>query len=304
MIKHGLPYRILGGVKFYQRREIKDILAYLRLAVNPNDIVSWDRIYNVPGRGIGQTSWQKIKELLRSNLNRNKEVLRFDLNEVIKAVGPELNIGQKQIVALKSLAKLVEELSQKSSGLSPTQLIKHILQKTNYEAYINDKTGDGEERWENVKEILTATRKFDPSTGSGQAPQESLQKFLEEVALIQETDKIDKSGNAINLMTIHSSKGLEFPIVFIIGMEDGIFPHSRSLFEPAELEEERRLCYVGVTRAKEQLHLTYCRERMFYGSTQLNPPSRFLFEIPEHLLNFSPLKGEKAKYFDEFLEYD
>ncbi|MBI2670256.1 MAG: UvrD-helicase domain-containing protein [Candidatus Yanofskybacteria bacterium] len=288
MIKHGLPYRILGGVKFYQRREIKDILAYLRLAVNPNDLISWSRIYNVPGRGIGQTTWQKIKEARKLNIA-----------ETIKNITLESSIGQKQTIALKLLAKFIEELSQKSAELSPSQLIKYILQKTNYELYINDKTTDGEERWENVKEILTATRKYDSET----APN-GLQKFLEEVALIQETDKIDKSGGAINLMTIHSAKGLEFPIVFIIGMEDGIFPHSRALFEPAELEEERRLCYVGITRAKEQLHLTYCRERMFYGSTQLNPPSRFLFEIPEHLLNYSPLSQNKyTEDWDDKIEY-
>lgn len=311
MIKHGLPYRIIGGVKFYQRREIKDILAYLRLAVNPNDTVSWDRIYNVPGRGIGQTSWQRVKEATKTPPEADPPRAETIL-ETIKTISTEYGIGQKQVVALKSLARLVEELSQKSTELSPSQLIKYAIQKIDYESYINDKTGDGEERWENVKEILTATRKYDQDAGQ---PHEALEKFLEEVALIQETDsprssyggagKIDKSGNAINLMTVHSAKGLEFPVVFIIGMEDGIFPHSRSLFEPAELEEERRLCYVGVTRAKEKLHLTYCRERNLYGSTQFNPPSRFLFEIPEYLLNFSPLikQPQKGYHFDEFTDY-
>ncbi|OGN05831.1 MAG: hypothetical protein A2831_02970 [Candidatus Yanofskybacteria bacterium RIFCSPHIGHO2_01_FULL_44_17] len=314
MIKHGMPYRILGGVKFYQRREIKDVLAYLRLAINPNDIVSWDRVYNVPSRGIGQTTWQRVKEATKVPPKADPP-LAENILTTIKGISTEYGIGQKQVTSLKSLAKLVEELSQKSSELGPSQLIKHILQKTNYETYINDKTGEGEERWENVKEILTATRKFDsPSTTSdnsevvlGKPAEQSrsgLERFLEEVALIQETDKIDKNGNAINLMTVHSSKGLEFPIVFIIGMEDGIFPHSRALFEPAELEEERRLCYVGVTRAKERLYLTYCRERNLYGSTQFNTPSRFLFEIPENLVNFTPLKREQSKYFDEFIEYD
>ena len=304
LIKYGLQYRILGGVKFYQRREIKDILAYLRLAINPNDLVSWNRIYNVPVRGIGQTTWQKIKNITKQNIL-----------ETLTNASSDLGIGQKQVISLKSLAKFVEELSQKSTELSPSQLIKYILQKTNYESYINDKTSDGEARWENVKEILTATRKFDSSSITTElsktAPDKStersqlgLESFLEEVALIQETDKLAKNADAINLMTIHSAKGLEFPIVFIIGMEDGIFPHSRSLFEPAELEEERRLCYVGITRAKERLYLTYCRERNLYGSTQFNAPSRFLFEIPENLINFLPLKGEKAKYFDEFIEYD
>ncbi|MBI2062636.1 MAG: UvrD-helicase domain-containing protein [Candidatus Yanofskybacteria bacterium] len=288
MIKHGLPYRVVGGVKFYQRREIKDILAYLRLAINPNDLVSWDRIYNVPGRGIGQTTWQKIKEATKQNTLKT-----------VKDITSESGIGQKQTTALKSLGKLIEELSQKSSEFSPSQLIKYVLQKTSYESYINDKTTDGEERWENVKEIFTATHKYD-----GEKPLEGLGKFLEEVALIQETDKIEKGKNLISLMTVHSAKGLEFPVVFMIGMEDGIFPHSRALFEPTELEEERRLCYVGVTRAKERLYLTYCRERALYGSTQFNPPSRFLFEIPEHLVSFSPLKQiEYARDWDDKIDY-
>ncbi|HEY4506606.1 MAG TPA: UvrD-helicase domain-containing protein [Candidatus Paceibacterota bacterium] len=292
MIKHGMPYRILGGVKFYQRREIKDVLAYLRLAANPNDSVSWDRIYNVPGRGIGQTTWQKTKEAATSGLS-----------EIVSASDKIPGIGQKQIAALKSLGKLIEELVDKSSKYPPSQLVKLVLQKTNYESYINDKTTDGEERWENVKEILTAVKKFDateePSTGNG------LQRFLEEVALLQETDKLEQGGDMVNLMTVHSAKGLEFPVVFLVGMEDGIFPHSRSIFDMGELEEERRLCYVAITRAKEKLYITYCRERALYGSTQFNPPSRFLFEIPEQLISFSPLKqAQTNKYFEDFINYD
>lgn len=292
MLKHGFPYRIIGGVKFYQRREIKDILAYLRLAINPNDLVSWDRIYNVPGRGIGQTTWQKIRGATATGQSPH-------LVAQLLSKGNVINVGQKQTTALKSLGNLIEELAKKSSELPPTQLIKYILQKTNYESYINDKTSDGEERWENVKEIFTATRKYD----SEKAP-EGLQKFMEEVALIQETDKYDKKEEAIKLMTIHSAKGLEFPVVFLVGMEDGIFPHSRALFEQAELEEERRLCYVGITRAKKQLHLTFCRERTLYGYPQLNPPSRFLFEIPEHLLDYSPLsKNKEGRNENEDVEF-
>jgi len=258
MIRHGLPYRILGGVKFYQRREIKDILAYLRLALNPLDEVSLARIYNVPGRGIGKISFEK----LISN-------------------DPEISPRQKN--AFSELKNLIAELNSKSKELTPTELIKFIIKKNDYEKYIVENSTDGDERWENVKELFTATKKFDVEI----APVGS-EKFLEEVALIQETDKLDKKEKAVNMMTLHSAKGLEFPIVFIAGMEDGIFPHASSFFDPEEMEEERRLCYVGITRAKKRLYLTFCRRRMIYGNSQSNPPSRFIFEMPENLVKFSP----------------
>lgn len=286
MIKRGFPYRIIGGVKFYQRREIKDILAYLRLALNPHDEISLERIYNVPPRGIGKVSLEKLK------ISNEGKGLLYQ----IKTGGSD--IGTKQLAALRELVDLIEGLTQKSHELTPTELIKYAIKKTDYESYINDKTEEGEARWENVKELFTATRKYNDYN-----PREGLEKFLEEVALIQETDKLQKKDKAINLMTIHSAKGLEFPVVFMVGMEDGIFPHSRSIFDPQELEEERRLCYVGITRAKEKLCLTFCRERQLYGSAQINPPSRFLFEIPEHLLSFQPLNQRTEESYDDFISY-
>lgn len=270
MIKYGLPYRILGGVKFYQRREIKDILAYLRLAINPSDSLSLDRIYNVPGRGIGKTSYEKIRA--------------GDLDLV----------GKNQLAAFEELKKLLQELAAKAGELSPGQMIKKIIKATGYEQYINDKTADGEERWQNIQELFTATKKYDALK-----PPEGLEKFLEEVALIQETDKLEQKKKAVNLMTIHSAKGLEFPVVFIAGMEEGIFPHASSIFDPPELEEERRLCYVGITRAKQELHLLFCRKRMIFGTTQINSPSRFLFEIPEHLVEFS----RAGSGFDDYTDF-
>lgn len=271
MVKHGLPYRIIGGVKFYQRREIKDILAYLRLAMNPNDQLSFSRIYNVPNRGIGQTSFEKL----------------------VKGTG---GVGSKQKAAFDGFKTLLADLSAKSQELPPTGLLKHLLKKIGYEKYIGDGSAEGADRWENVKELFTATKKYDSEIAPA-----GLEKFLEEVALIQETDKLENRETAIKLMTIHSAKGLEFPIVFMIGMEDGIFPHSRSLSNPQELEEERRLCYVGITRAKERVHLTYCRRRLLYGQSQFNPPSRFLFEIPERLINFSPIQDGET--LDDLIEY-
>ena len=288
MVKHGFPYRIIGGVKFYQRREIKDILAYLRLALNPCDGISLERVYNVPNRGIGRASFEKIKECQEADLGL------IDYMDCIKEA--KLNIGKRQLSALSELAIFLKELAEKSKELALSKLVNYILKKTNYESYINDKSVNGEERWENVKELFTATHKFDKFK-----PTEDLEKFLEEVALIQETDKLKDKERTVKLMTIHSAKGLEFPTVFVIGMEEGIFPHARSLINPQELEEERRLCYVAITRAKEQLYLTFCRKRSLYGQNQNNPPSRFLFEIPERLINFSPIQSGET--FDDFIEY-
>lgn len=235
LVRHGMPYRILGGVKFYERREVKDILAYLRLMVNPDDSVSFKRVANVPARGLGPVS-------------------------LAKKSGP----------AYEGFAKLLGELRGKSKELELPAFLKHLFKALNYEKYL----GEDEERLENIKELLTA------------AQGKTLQEFLEEAALMQETDKLEGGKQLINLMTIHSAKGLEFPTVFVIGLEDGVFPHSRSLFDPYQLEEERRLCYVAITRAQKELHLVFCRQRTLYGSTQLNPPSRFIFEIPEHLVHF------------------
>lgn len=240
LVRRGIAYHILGGVKFYERREIKDILAYLRLVANPDDGVSFRRVSNTPPRGLGPVALKKQGE------------------------------------AYQKFIALLGELREESAKKPLADFVRHLIKKINYEAYIRDQTAEGEERWENVKELLTAT--------SGK----TLEQFLEEVALIQETDKLDDSKAQVNLMTLHSAKGLEFPLVFIIGMEDGVFPHSRSLFDPHQLEEERRLCYVGVTRARDELHLVFCRQRALYGSTQINPPSRFVFEIPEHLVHFIP----------------
>lgn len=275
MIGQGLPYKILGGVKFYQRREIKDILAYLRLCINQNDGLSFERIYNVPGRGIGKSSFEKIKS------------------------GQFESVGKKQLETLNGLKELLTDFHKKSGELGLSDLVDEIIKRLDYESYINDKTGDGEERWENVKELFTATKKYDTLK-----PPEGLERFLEEVALIQETDKLNSKHESITLMTVHSAKGLEFPIVFIAGMEEGIFPHSSAMFDPVELEEERRLCYVGITRAKDRLYLVFCRRRNIYGKAQLNSPSRFLFEIPEHLIRLtSTEKNGKNSYIENVFEY-
>ena len=289
MLKYGIPYKIIGGVNFYQRREIKDILAYVRLALNPNDGIGLDRVYNVPARGIGNALFQKIKTIMNGGGFDNFTTLTQKLTV-------EYGFNKKQLDALKNLGLLIETLNQKSKEVSVSELIKLIIKKTSYEQYIKDGSHEGEERWENVKEIFTAANKYE-----GVPAPEGLESFLAEVALIQDTDRVNQKDSNVNLMTVHSAKGLEFPVVFLVGLEEGLFPHASSLINPSELEEERRLCYVGITRAKQQLFLTYCRERMMYGSTQFNPPSRFVFEIPDDLIDFQPLEQiERKKRWDEF----
>lgn len=279
IISRGFPYRIVGGTKFYERREVKDILAYLRLAYNPADSVSFERIHNVPERGIGKISYEKLRLYLNS---------KPKIAEALASAAEDNIFSRRQKENLMNLADVLKALSAQSQTLTLSELLSWLLKKIDYKSYIDDGTEEGEERWKNVREISTAAKKYDDPPAGGSAPM-GLANFLEEVALIQETDKLRDKSDAINLMTLHSVKGLEFPVVFMIGLEDGIFPHSRSLFEPKELEEERRLCYVGITRAKEKLFLTFCRQRNIYGTGQFNPPSRFLFEIPEEVIEFSPL---------------
>lgn len=263
-LRASIPYKIIGGVKFYERREIKDVLAYLRFIFNPQDIVSFGRIYNIPPRKIGKISYNKILSEYRK-----KPVM-----DILRESG---------YPAFGSLHALLKGFAEKSERMNVTQLTKHILEKIEYRQYL-DPTGrslDGQGRWENIQELFTVTKKYDK-----EKPREGLSKFLEEVALIQEVDKMNNEDNVAVLMTVHSAKGLEFPHVFMIGMEEQLFPHARSIMDPAELEEERRLCYVGITRAMTNLHMTFCRKRTIFGSPGHTLPSRFLLELPGHLVSF------------------
>lgn len=277
-LKAGMPYKIIGGVKFYERKEIKDILAYLRFILNPEDIVSFGRIYNIPPRRIGKVSYDKILDAYKKE------------RSVIKILDGYSN------PIFTNLSVLLKDFIAKSKEYPITKLTKYILEKIQYKEYL-DPTGkslDGQARWENVQELFTVLTKYNK-----EKPREGLQKMIEEVALVQETDKIDDLDNVVNLMTVHSAKGLEFPHVFMIGMEEHLFPHARSIMNPKDLEEERRLCYVGITRAQKDIHLTFCKQRHIYGNTEYTLPSRFLMEIPGHLVNFktnSELDDETIKY--------
>jgi len=239
-MRYRIPYRLIGALRFYERREIKDILAYLRLVVNSQDKVSLKRVINVPARGIGQITYE-----------------RFD---------PE---NPK----IKAFLKMMAEIRTEAEKLTIDKLIDHITFKTGYRSFILDGTEEGESRWENIEELKSVAKNA-----------ESIDEFLESVALVSDIDALDNSIEAVTLMTMHNAKGLEFPVVFIVGMEEGLFPHANCLMDPSELEEERRLCYVGMTRARQRLYFTYTQSRLIYGSVSSNPPSRFLSEIPEELV--------------------
>jgi len=289
MLKFGLPYIIIGGVKFYQRKEVKDIIAYLRLINNFSDEVSLARIINEPRRNIGEITLSRL-----TNLAKEKNLDPISCGLKIKSLDGELGFTENKIKSLEKFSEFIVEAREKLNQTRLTNLIEWLIKESGYERSLLDGTEEGEMRLENVRELLTVAKKFDDLPS-----QEALQNLLEEVALIADTDNIDQKSEAIHLMTLHSAKGLEFPYVFIVGLEEGILPHSRSLLSSEEMEEERRLMYVGITRAKEKVHLIFAQERNIFGSTQVNMPSRFLEDIPEHLIEESKQKLAMASSFKE-----
>ncbi|HVI60838.1 MAG TPA: UvrD-helicase domain-containing protein [Candidatus Saccharimonadales bacterium] len=261
-VHYGIPYRVVGGVRFYDRKEIKDLVAYLRLIFQPEDRVSFERIVNVPARGVGAKSlqvffgWQADRQL----------GLADALAEVASCPG----LTPKAQKALAELGDILDSLRTVSQDAAVTGLIDSLIRRIDYLHYLDDGTPQGDARQENVRELLSVAREYQD---------EGLAGFLEEVTLVSDLDGADFSGDAVTLMTLHAAKGLEFPVVFMTGMEESIFPHSRALYDQGEMEEERRLCYVGMTRAKQELYMTYAGTRLLYGGLQHNPPSRFLSEI-------------------------
>jgi len=270
LLGDSIPYRIIGGLKFYQRKEIKDIIAYLRLIENFKDEISLERIINEPKRGIGDKTVSKWVEFAKIN--------NLDL---ITAGGEILNdkISKTRVESIVSFCGFIKKMQEVKNNLTLAEFIQKVFFESGYEKQLLDGTDEGQMRQENVRELLTVAKKYDKfSEGDG------LRMFLEEVALVADTDNIDQSSEAVHLMTLHSAKGLEFQFVFIVGLEEGILPHSRSMLSEAEMEEERRLMYVGITRAKEKVYLLFTKMRTIYGSTQINAPSRFLDDIPAELV--------------------
>jgi ATP-dependent DNA helicase UvrD/PcrA len=268
LVRRDIPYKVVGGTRFYDRREVKDMLAYLRAVANPEDEVSFKRIVNVPKRGVGDTSIDRLDRWARGHNQPFGSAL---------AHAEEAGVTGKALSGLRRLQELLGELRQAATGedaIGPGLLLERIADRTGYmDELITENSLEAAGRIENIEELIGAARQAD-----------SLDQFLEEVSLVADTDEVDGDGSKVTLMTLHTAKGLEYPVVFIIGMEDGVFPHLRSLAEPAEMEEERRLAYVGITRARERLYLSNAWCRSLWGQTQYNPPSRFLQEIPEVLM--------------------
>ncbi|WP_339322501.1 DNA helicase PcrA [Paenibacillus sp. FSL W8-0194] len=274
LIKSDIPYQIVGGIKFYDRKEIKDILAYLRLISNPNDDLSLARVINVPKRGIGDTS---VAKLTAAAAERGVSIFQ------VLAVVDDLGFAGKTRNALVEFYDMIAALNQMVEYLSVTELTEKMLEMSEYRVEMQrENTIESRSRLENIDEFLSVTMEFEKSNED-----KSLVSFLTDLALIADIDSMndedEDQSDAVILMTMHSAKGLEFPIVFIVGMEEGVFPHSRAFLDNEELEEERRLAYVGITRAEQQLYLSCAQMRTLFGRTTANQPSRFLDEIPEEL---------------------
>ena len=289
--REDIPYKIIGGLKFYERKEIKDIIAYLRLIYNPSDNLSLKRIINEPKRGVGKTSIDNISKL--------SEELNISMFEIIKNAS---DYGLNRVfINTREFIEQMEYLMSKKEELKISELVKETLNKTGYtKALENENTVEAETRIQNLEEFLTVAIEFEDEVAEN-----SLGEFLEGITLSSDIDGMEDSEDSVTLMTLHSAKGLEFPVVFLVGMEEGIFPGHKSIGEQSELEEERRLCYVGITRAKNYLFLTCAKQRTIFGSTTYNFPSRFLEEIPEeYLQGYKDTFEKEESYLDSSYNWE
>jgi DNA helicase-2/ATP-dependent DNA helicase PcrA len=273
LMRSGTPYRVVGGVRFFQRKEIKDVLAYLRLLLNPQDVISARRVVNTPKRGIGEATVASLEGYATF-----EEVPFLEACRQVDRI-PELAARAKGAVA--GFVGVIDRLQGAlDSGAGPVRMVEAAATESGYLLELEaERTVEAEGRIENIRELQGVAAEFEQ-----RLPEGSLAEFLESVSLVSDQDEYDEEAGSVTLMTLHVAKGLEFPVVFIIGLEDGVFPHYRSMGDQAELEEERRLMYVGVTRAQERLYLTHAWSRTLFGSTSYNPPSRFLGEIPNELV--------------------
>ncbi|WP_142434115.1 DNA helicase PcrA [Enterococcus faecium] len=292
LLKANIPYKMVGGHKFYDRKEIKDILAYLNVLANPQDSISFERIVNSPKRGIGPGSIEKLRSFASLH--------EWPLLEAAQNV--ELaNIGGKAGQQLGSFGEMIQEVTQMIPYLTVTELTKEVLDRSGYlEDLKIQNTLEAQARIENLEEFLTVTQEFDKqfeqqNEEDADVPEEKLTVFLNDLALVSDIDNLEEDASQVTLMTLHAAKGLEFPVVFLIGLEEGVFPLSRALMEESELEEERRLAYVGITRAEEALYLTNAFSRTLYGRTQYNRPSRFVEEIDQELLEIEGMRPTPKK---------
>ncbi len=285
-IRVGLPYRVVGGVRFYERKEVRDALAYLRVLSNPADTVSLRRILNTPRRGIGD----RAEACLEAFASRERIPFAQALSRCDEVPG----MAVRSAKSVKEFAELMDELRALVEGrMPPAEVLEAVLDKTGYLRELSESIDPQDEsRLENLSELVGVAREFEERVPDG-----GVMEFMEQVSLVADADQIpdaDGTGGVVTLMTLHAAKGLEYPVVFLTGLEDGVFPHLRTLGDPVELQEERRLAYVGITRAREKLYLSRAHLRSAWGQTSYNPPSRFLDEIPEHLLDWRRLAATVA----------
>jgi DNA helicase-2/ATP-dependent DNA helicase PcrA len=272
-IRYGMPYRLVGGTRFYERREVKDIIAYLRLVHNPYDSVSLSRVINVPPRGIGART---VEELERWAQGRSLPA--YTALQAACDAEEETPFDGRSRRVLAGFLDVLNDLIKASGEMNVVELFDRVVERAGYREYLMQEE-DGEDRWENILELRTVANDY-----RDLPPDEGLLSFLEGVALVTDVDSYDEKVDAVTLITLHAAKGLEFPVVFIVGMEEGLLPHRRSFEETDQMEEERRLCYVGITRAKQRVYLVRTFRRSSMGSTSINLPSRFLMDIPPHLV--------------------
>ncbi|MCU1587333.1 MAG: ATP-dependent helicase PcrA, partial [Frankiales bacterium] len=282
-IRVGLPYKVVGGVRFYERREVRDALAYLRVLANPSDMVSLRRILNTPRRGIGDKAESCIEDFAARE--------RITFNEALSRCSEVNGLAPRSLNAVQEFVDLMDELRALVVGnMPPAEVLEAVLDRTGYLKELADSHDPQDEsRVENLSELVGVAREFEERVPDGGVPE-----FMEQVSLVADADTVpdpDGTGGVVTLMTLHAAKGLEYPVVFLTGLEDGVFPHLRALGDPAELQEERRLAYVGITRARERLYVSRSHMRSAWGQTSYNPPSRFLEELPHHLMDWRRLES-------------
>ena len=281
-IRYGMPYRLVGGTRFYERREVKDVIAYLRLIHNPYDSVSLSRVINVPPRGIGLRTTDQLDQMARE-----KSIPVYSVLQTVADDKSEQSLNSRTSRALTGFLDMLNEMIKASQEINVVELFDLVVARTGYKEYLYENP-EGEDRWENVLELRTVAGDYQQLP-----PKEGLAALLENIALVADADSYNEKINAVTLITLHAAKGLEFPVVFIIGLEEGLLPHRKSLDDPSQMEEERRLCYVGITRAKKRVYLVRAFRRSSMGVTSVNLPSRFLTDIPAHLRKSS--RGDADK---------
>ncbi|EKD58853.1 MAG: hypothetical protein ACD_56C00038G0003 [uncultured bacterium] len=291
-LRNSIPYRIIGGIKFYQRKEVKDVIAYLRLISNLTDSVSLERVVNEPKRNIGDATVRKW-----INAARVLGMSPIEAGATKSLTNSGLPLSKTEAIA--KFCEFIMRMKELQPRINLADFIEKVFKESGYEQMLSNEGVEGEPRWENVKELISVATKYDENK---EDYEDVLSAFLEEVALASDVDNVDQDQDAVHMMTLHSAKGLEFPVVFIVGLEEGILPHARSLLAYSEMEEERRLMYVGLTRAKEKIYLLFTRQRTLFGSTQMNSPSRFLEDIPETLVEKKSYREAEQKVFESLLK--